>query len=134
MLEYKPINDTPFELHVFWTPDTERRIKLTFSEFVSLSLKTRLMTVKVWPILSGFFFQIVYLPAVRGWRPSARVRGGYLYVTRWSEFPDCDETGGFLCIGAAYGLSWAHCLRLPGDTTKYGVHWCLGQFAIVEID
>ena len=58
MLEYKPINDTPFELHVFWSPDTERRIKLTFSEFVSLSLKTRLMTVKVWPILSGFFSKL----------------------------------------------------------------------------
>ena len=31
--------------HVFWPYDTERRIKLTFSESVSLSLKTRLMTL-----------------------------------------------------------------------------------------
>ena len=29
-----PINDTPFELHVFWPSDTEHYIKLTFSESV----------------------------------------------------------------------------------------------------
>ena len=38
-----PINDAPFELHVFWPSGTERRIQLTFSESVSLSLKTRLL-------------------------------------------------------------------------------------------
>ena len=36
---YIPINDTPFDLSVFWPSDTERRIKLTFSESVSLSSK-----------------------------------------------------------------------------------------------
>ena len=39
------MNATPFELHVFWPSDTEHRIKLTFSESVSLSLKMRLMTL-----------------------------------------------------------------------------------------
>ena len=29
-----PINDTPFEIQVFWPSDTESHIKLTFSEFV----------------------------------------------------------------------------------------------------
>ena len=42
---YIPINNTPVEMHVFWPYDTERRIKLTFSEFVTLSLKTKLMTL-----------------------------------------------------------------------------------------
>ena len=42
---YIPISDTPFELHAFWPFDRESRIKLTFSESVSLSLKTRLMTL-----------------------------------------------------------------------------------------
>ena len=37
--------DTPFELHVFWSSDTVSRIKPTFSESVSLSFKTRLMTL-----------------------------------------------------------------------------------------
>ena len=36
-----PIIDTHFQQCVFWPPDTELRIKLTFSESVSLSLKTR---------------------------------------------------------------------------------------------
>ena len=40
---YIPINDTP--LTVFWTSDAESHIKLTFSESVSLSLKTKLMTL-----------------------------------------------------------------------------------------
>ena len=40
---YKPINDTMFELSVFWPSDTDSRInELRFSESVSLSLKTRL--------------------------------------------------------------------------------------------
>ena len=39
-----PINDTSFELSVFWPSDTENRInELSFS--VSLSFKTRLMAV-----------------------------------------------------------------------------------------
>ena len=42
---YIPINDTPFELHVFWASDIEGRIKLRFSESVSLSLKMMLMTL-----------------------------------------------------------------------------------------
>ena len=63
------------------------------------------------PMLSGFFVLLSKLFT------SARVREGYLrYDTRWSEFSDCDETGGLLCAGAA--LSSAHCLRLPGDSTK----------------
>ena len=33
----------PFELHVVWPSDTER--KMTLSESISLSLKTRLMTL-----------------------------------------------------------------------------------------
>ena len=39
------IGEIPIELHVVWPSDTERRFKLTFSEFVSLSLKIRLMTL-----------------------------------------------------------------------------------------
>ena len=39
---YKPINDSSFELSVFWQSDTERRIKeLRFSDSLSLSFKTR---------------------------------------------------------------------------------------------
>ena len=45
LIYYIPINDTPFQLHVFWPFDTEKRIKLIFSESVLLSLKMRLMTL-----------------------------------------------------------------------------------------
>ena len=41
-----PLNDTSFELSVFWPSDTESRInELRFSESVSLSFKTRLVLV-----------------------------------------------------------------------------------------
>ena len=40
---YTPINDSHFELHVFWPSDTGRGIKLTFSESVSISYETRWM-------------------------------------------------------------------------------------------
>ena len=41
-----PINDTSFELSVFWPSDTESQInEHRFSEFVSLSLKTRLTLI-----------------------------------------------------------------------------------------
>ena len=41
-----PMNDTTFELSVFWPSDTESLInELRFSEFVSLSFKTRLTLV-----------------------------------------------------------------------------------------
>ena len=39
---YIPINDTLFELHVFWLSDTEYGIKLTFSQSVYLWLMTLL--------------------------------------------------------------------------------------------
>ena len=43
---YIPINDTSFELSVFWLSDTESRInELRFSDSVSLSFKTRLTSV-----------------------------------------------------------------------------------------
>ena len=43
---YIPITDTTFELSVFWPSDTESRInELRFSESISLSFKTRLMSV-----------------------------------------------------------------------------------------
>ena len=43
---YIPINDTPFELSVFWPFDTESRInELRFSDSISLSFKTRLTSV-----------------------------------------------------------------------------------------
>ena len=43
---YIPINDTMFEMSVFWPSDTESLInELRFSESVSLSFKTRLMLV-----------------------------------------------------------------------------------------
>ena len=42
ILYYIFINDIPFELHVFMLSDTESRIKRMFSEYVSLTLKTRL--------------------------------------------------------------------------------------------
>ena len=53
-----PINDTAFEVHVFLPSDTERHIKLTFFESVSLSLKTRLMT-------------LLNMPGVVGWSEGA---------------------------------------------------------------
>ena len=43
---YIPINDTSFELSVFWTSDTESQInELRFSDSISLSFKTRLTQV-----------------------------------------------------------------------------------------
>ena len=43
---YIPINDTTFELSVFWPSDTESRInELRFSESISPSFKTRLTSV-----------------------------------------------------------------------------------------
>ena len=43
---YIPINDTYFELSVFWLSDTEKQInKLRFSDSISLSFKTRLKSV-----------------------------------------------------------------------------------------
>ena len=43
---YIPINDTSLETSVFWPSDTESRInELRFSDSVSLSFKTRLMSV-----------------------------------------------------------------------------------------
>ena len=43
---YMPINDTTFELSVFWPSDTESRKKeLRFSDSVSLSFKMRLTSV-----------------------------------------------------------------------------------------
>ena len=43
---YIPINDTTLELSVFWVSDTESQInELRFSESISLSFKTRLMSV-----------------------------------------------------------------------------------------
>ena len=43
---YIPITDTSLELSVFWPTDTESRInELRFSESISLSFKTRLMSV-----------------------------------------------------------------------------------------
>ena len=64
------------------------------------------------PILSGFcvvFFSKLFTCLQYGGDSRQRgVRRGYLrYVTRCSEFPDYDETGGFLCTGAAHGLSSA---------------------------
>ena len=44
--DYIPINDTSFELSVFWLSDTESRINdLKFSDSVLLSFKTRLTSV-----------------------------------------------------------------------------------------
>ena len=46
ILYYISINDTYFELSVFWLSDTESQInKLRFSDSVSLSFKTRLTPV-----------------------------------------------------------------------------------------
>ena len=43
---YIPINDTSFELSVVWPSDIEGRInELRFSDYVSLSFKTRLTSV-----------------------------------------------------------------------------------------
>ena len=43
LFNYKPINDTTFELSVFWPSDAESRInQLWFSESILLSFKTRL--------------------------------------------------------------------------------------------
>ena len=43
---YIPINDTSFELSVFWSSDTENRInELNFSDSISLSFKRRLTSV-----------------------------------------------------------------------------------------
>ena len=48
---YIPINDMPFQLNVFWPSDTEHCHKLTFSESVSLSRKTRLMALLMMTLL-----------------------------------------------------------------------------------
>ena len=46
ILYYVPLNRTTLELSVFWPSDIERRInELRFSEFLSLSIKTRLTSV-----------------------------------------------------------------------------------------
>ena len=43
---YIPINDTSFELSVFWPSNTESQInELRFSDSESLSFKSRLMSV-----------------------------------------------------------------------------------------
>ena len=43
---YIPVNDTMFNLSVFWPSDTERRInELRFSDSILLSFKTRLTSV-----------------------------------------------------------------------------------------
>ena len=43
---YIPINDTSFELSVFWPSDTESRInELRFSDSMSLSFETKLTSV-----------------------------------------------------------------------------------------
>ena len=45
-LYYIPINDTTFELSVFWPSDTESRVnELMFSDSISLSFKMRLTSV-----------------------------------------------------------------------------------------
>ena len=49
---YTLINDTVFELHVFWSFDTKRRTELAFSESVSQSLKTKLMTLQMMALLN----------------------------------------------------------------------------------
>ena len=51
-LHYIPINNRTFELLVFWPSDTESRIKLMFSEFISLSFKMRL----------GLNATLIYIP------------------------------------------------------------------------
>ena len=51
-LYFIPINDTPFEPYVFCPSDTERHIKLMFSESVSLSFNTRLMTLLMMTLLN----------------------------------------------------------------------------------
>ena len=48
----QPINDTPFELHIFQPSDAEHIIKLTFSESISLSLETRLMMLLMMTLLN----------------------------------------------------------------------------------
>ena len=54
ILYYILINEIPFALHVFWSYDTDRHIKLTFSESVPLSLKVRWeqFNAAVWRFLS----------------------------------------------------------------------------------
>ena len=43
---YIPVNDTMFELSVFWPSETESRInELRFSDSISLSFKMRLTSV-----------------------------------------------------------------------------------------
>ena len=43
---YIPINDTSFELSIFWPSDTESQInELRFSDSISLSFNTRLTSV-----------------------------------------------------------------------------------------
>ena len=56
---YIPINDTTFELSVFWLSDTESQInEVRFSDAVSLSFKTRLTSVtRFWGYVILSFFQ-----------------------------------------------------------------------------
>ena len=45
-INYKLINNSSFELSAFWPSDTESGIKeLRFSDSVSLSFKTKLMSI-----------------------------------------------------------------------------------------
>ena len=50
--DYVPIKDTSSELRLFGPADVECRIKLMFSESISLSLKTRLMMLLMITILN----------------------------------------------------------------------------------
>ena len=61
---YIPINDTSFELSVFWLSDTESRInELRFSDSVSLSFKTRLT---LWlPVVAGMLHKVNFKHGTR---------------------------------------------------------------------
>ena len=54
ILYYIPINDTTFDLSVFWPSDTESRInQLRLSDPISLSFKTRLTLVTYFVVTLG---------------------------------------------------------------------------------
>ena len=81
---YIPITDPTLELSVFWPSDTESRInELRFSESISLSFKTRLMSLHV----PAFVATLRKVNCKHGTRVGKHVDVTSRNVTLWKTFP-----------------------------------------------
>ena len=79
---YIPINDTMFTLSVFWPSDTESRIEeLRFSDSVSLSFKTRLMSI---PVFVATLRKVNFKHGTRDGKHDDVMSSN---VTLWQTFP-----------------------------------------------